>query len=300
MKKEKQISVVVPAYNREHLLPRALASIAAQTVHDFDVILVDNNSTDGTLALMERWAAEQPFDVRVLSERRQGAAAARQCGAEAARTPWLRFFDSDDVLVPDHIENILKAIEQNPEAGLIGWPIKLILSPTDCRTGDFVTEDMQYRSLMNGIMGTERWCVRRDVFTRAGGWCLEAGVWDDIELGARMLAQKPAVVKLCDAPQVDAYLQPDSITQGETAANIAAIDRALSRIEATLGPDKAHWTALKRMIVAATTPGDGGEELRRRVLAEAPSHRAVLRFAYAYTRRGGRGIARILRLLRLV
>ncbi len=300
MKAAPDLTIVMPVYNRARTLPEALASIADQTDRNFEVILVDNNSTDGSLAIMEEWAAAQPFKVRVLSEPRQGAAAARACGANAATTTWLRFFDSDDILAPDHVQRIHKAIAENPEAELIGWDIAIHSDATHFRRAVFSLADIAYGNLMHGYVSTERYCITSALYHRAGGWDPEVGVWDDIELGARIVAQNPQAVKLEGEVMVHNYVQRDSLTQNETASKIAVLDRALSRIAVTLGPERAHWVDLKRMIVASVSPGPEGRALRARVLSEADSHRAVLRLAYAYTSRGGRGIAKILRRLHLV
>lgn len=289
-----RLTLIIPVYNRASVVERTLASVEAQTARDFDIILVDNNSTDGSAAVIRRWSESTSRNVVVLKETRKGAAAARRRGAAAAAGEWLMSFDSDDVMAPGHIARILDAIERRPEADVIGWDIMLRYGAFD-RIGDFVEKNAQYRSLLNGTMGTLRYCVRRSVYEQAGGWCPEVSVWDDIELGARILALNPKIVKLKGVPMVDAYLQPDSITHGESAANYDAIERALTRIAATLGPERAHWIDLKRIIVAAKEPDeDLSKALLRRIMEGAASHRMLLRLAYVYTRHGGRGIARLL------
>ncbi|MDE6467563.1 MAG: glycosyltransferase family 2 protein [Muribaculaceae bacterium] len=289
-----RLTLVIPVYNRANVVTRTLASVEAQTARDFDIILVDNNSTDGSADVLRSWCESSSRNVRMLNESRKGAASARRCGAEAADTEWLMFFDSDDVMAPGHIARILDAIESSPDADVIGWDIMLRYGVFD-RLGDFVEKNAQYRSLLNGTMGTQRYCVRRSVYERAGGWCPEVSVWDDIELGARILDLNPKIAKLKGAPMVDVYLQPDSITHGESARNYEVIERALTRIAATLGPERAHWVNLKRIIVAAKEPDETlSKALLQRIIEGAASRRALLRFAYFYTRRGGRGIARLL------
>ncbi|MBD5233178.1 MAG: glycosyltransferase family 2 protein [Bacteroidales bacterium] len=294
------ITIIMPVYNREKTLPKALESISAQTDKDFEVVLVDNNSTDGSKALMGEWAAAQPFKVRVVEERKQGASAARARGADVATTEWLRFFDSDDELVPDHVARLRKAIAEHPDAELIGWDIAMHYSPQDIRRGVFKIDDIAFGNLMHGYLATERYAVTAHLYRRAGGWNTEVGVWDDIELGARLIEQNPKMVKIEGVLMVHNYVQADSLTQNEKASKIDILDRALNRMAETLGPDRAHWIDLKRMIVAALSPGSDGKALRDRILSEAKSHRTLLRIAYAYTSRGGRGTARILRRLRLI
>jgi GT2 family glycosyltransferase len=90
------VSVVVPAYNRERLLPRAIRSVAAQRPSPpAEIIVVDDGSTDGTAAVAER------LGVRVVTQAsNQGAAAARNAGMRAATQPWIALLDSDDEWLP--------------------------------------------------------------------------------------------------------------------------------------------------------------------------------------------------------
>ncbi len=289
------ITVVIPVYNREKLVGRTLASVSAQTARDFCVILVDNGSTDNSLDVLKQWASKQTFEVRILTEPRRGAASARQAGLEAVRTPWCMFFDSDDVMLPTHIARALSGIDENPDADVIGWNICFRAADGRENIQPFVTRDMQFRSLFNGTTGTLRYCARTSLFHVAGGWSREVGVWDDIELGARLIAQEPKVVKLDGAPTVAVYIGQDSMSCGEQASNIEVLDRALVRIGKTLGPSKTHWIELKRVLVAAKSPKADGDALMRRILVRNDSCQWLYRFAYAYTRCGGRGIARILR-----
>lgn len=100
------ISIVLPAYDAGPRLDRALASATAQTCADFEVLAVDDGSTDDTAARLRRWAATDPR-VRVLtSPENRGPAAARNLGCAAARGKWPAFLDSDDELRPDYLEQV--------------------------------------------------------------------------------------------------------------------------------------------------------------------------------------------------
>jgi glycosyltransferase involved in cell wall biosynthesis len=104
-----EISVVVPVFNRERELERALASIAAQTCPVSEVIVVDDRSTDRSIATAAAFRA--PFEVVVLRHARNaGASAARNTGLAAARGRWVAFLDSDDEWLPQKIERQMTAI----------------------------------------------------------------------------------------------------------------------------------------------------------------------------------------------
>ncbi|MCB1713751.1 MAG: glycosyltransferase family 2 protein, partial [Candidatus Competibacteraceae bacterium] len=90
------ISVIIPAHNRAHTLPRALDSVLAQTRPADEVILVDDGSTDDTAALLQ---AHYPT-VRYLHQPNQGVSAARNSGIRLARGDWIALLDSDDAWLP--------------------------------------------------------------------------------------------------------------------------------------------------------------------------------------------------------
>lgn len=292
------ITVVIPVYNRSGIVGRTLRALDEQTWQGFRVILVDNNSTDGTADMLREWADNHLGRVEVFSETRRGAAAARQRGLYAVRSEWTLFFDSDDEMLPTHMARVADAIRLYPDADIIGWDTDMMRDGAKFRTGAFADRDCQYRSLFNGTMATQRYCARTELFRRAGGWNPELSVWDDIELGARLLALNPKIIKLQGDPTVAVHLQHDSISIGETACNIHNIDKALICIAATLDPDKAHWTALKRIILAANSRGSEAEDIYRRTLisAKGPGQRMLFRFAYVWTRAGFPGAAALLRI----
>lgn len=292
------ITVVIPVYNRERIVGRTLDALDAQTSQGFKVILVDNDSTDGTDAVLRRWADCHPGRAEVLKETRRGASAARQCGLESVQTEWTLFFDSDDVMLPDHIARVAGAISRHSDANIIGWNTDMFRNGKKYRTGEFHARDCQYRSLFNGTMATQRYCARTELFRQAGGWNPELSVWDDIELGARLLSLSPKVLKLSGYPTVQCLLQPDSISNRETALNIEEIDKALGIIATTLGPEKAHWIELKRIILAANSRGPEADALLSRALESTTGHlrRLMFRGAYFWTRSGLPGAAALFRI----
>lgn len=122
MKYLPHISVVVPTYNRERLLREALDSIAAQQLPrpvGVEVVVVDDGSTDGTRAVMERLVAEHPDELIYLHQERQGPAAARNLGLHHARGRFLAFLDSDDLWLPDKLATELDLFQRHPEAEVV-------------------------------------------------------------------------------------------------------------------------------------------------------------------------------------
>jgi len=100
------LSIVIPAYNEERYIAACLNSIAAQIVKPSEVIVVDNNSTDATVATAKKY----PF-VKVLHEKRQHQVFAQATGFNDARSDILGRIDADSILPPDWVEKIIRAFE---------------------------------------------------------------------------------------------------------------------------------------------------------------------------------------------
>lgn len=289
------ISVVVPVYNRAGVVARTLDSIAAQQFESFELIVVDNGSTDGTAEAVERWRAAHigVIDMKTEVCLRKGAAAARNRGLEIACAPWVLFFDSDDTMPPEHLKFVAEAIRANADADIIGWDTVQVYRDGSRGRGAFYSTSMQMHNLFNGSMATQRWCARTDFVRACGGWNEGVKVWDDIELGARMLARKPAV----------RYIGPSGVTVYESAVSITAsgaadpalYEPALRSIEKSLGAKGRRWCRLKRALTYGLLTRDGKADCRAMMKAMKPG--PLLRAAYHYTRLGGRGAWRLCILL---
>ena len=105
------ISVVVPIYEVEAYLHECLESVAAQTVGDLEILMVDDGSTDGSAAIAREFAARDTR-FRLLSQPNGGLSKARNTGIDAAGGEYLAFLDGDDTLPPDAYELLLGALEQ--------------------------------------------------------------------------------------------------------------------------------------------------------------------------------------------
>ncbi len=113
------ISVIVPAYQAEGFLTRALDSVVAQSDTDWELIVVDDGSRDGTLALARRYAACDPARIRVLTQCNAGPAAARNCGMAAARGSYVLCLDADDALLPEAIARLRENLNRHGPVDLL-------------------------------------------------------------------------------------------------------------------------------------------------------------------------------------
>jgi glycosyltransferase involved in cell wall biosynthesis len=121
---EPRFSAVIPAHNAVATLDSAVRSVLSQTVDDFEVIIVDDGSSDDTLARAR--ALEADPRVRVVSQPNQGPAGARRTGVAHSRGVYVGFLDSDDLWMPRYLEVLGGALDADPGAGLAytdGWTL---------------------------------------------------------------------------------------------------------------------------------------------------------------------------------
>jgi len=109
-----RFSIIVPAYNAESTLAETLDAISAQRVDDWECIVVDDGSSDGTLALAQSYADADPR-FSVTSQPNQGTAGAYNTGVKSATGEFVVICSADDVLLPEHLERMSAFIEGEPE-----------------------------------------------------------------------------------------------------------------------------------------------------------------------------------------
>lgn len=206
------ISIVVPYHNRSATLERCLYSLVNQTVLPQRIIVVDNGSTDDSHALVDRFIAESLVDVEWLHfvESVHGAATARNAGLAQVVTPYVTFFDSDDEMSKTFLSDAVKAISQQPcdlvvASTTMRWPngqerIRPLLSPLTLA-----------KHIVYSAINTQCFVVRTDYLRQIGAWDTTLPLWNDYELGARLLAHQPTIAYLRNAYHV-LYQHDDSIT----------------------------------------------------------------------------------------
>ncbi len=113
------VSIIVPTYDRAALLPRALDSIIAQTFDDWEIVLVDDGSTDETDSLAWDYASRLGPRFNYIRQSNAGSSAARNRGIDAGRGRFVAFLDSDDEFLPDKLERQMKLFELRPDLGFV-------------------------------------------------------------------------------------------------------------------------------------------------------------------------------------
>lgn len=112
------ISIIVPTYNRAHILPMCLDSLVRQSYskNKYEIIIVDNNSKDNTYYVVKRYIDKyRAISIKYLFEEKQGAGFARNIGAKSAKFEILSFTDDDAILCKDWLKEISNCFKSNPE-----------------------------------------------------------------------------------------------------------------------------------------------------------------------------------------
>lgn len=112
------ISVIVPVYNSVKSLRHCVQAIENQTYPNWELILVDDGSSDGSAELCDKLAAENA-GIQVIHKPNGGVSSARNAGIDAAKGEYITFCDSDDYLEPDYLENLVHTAKSNPDCGHI-------------------------------------------------------------------------------------------------------------------------------------------------------------------------------------
>jgi glycosyltransferase involved in cell wall biosynthesis len=208
-----KVSVVIPTYNRARLLQECLESVMSQSFNDFEIIIVDDGSTDNTSELVKK------YPVKYVYQENQGAHAARNRGIALSKSEYIAFIDSDDIMLKDALKMGVEILDRHPEAGFSygqGYIMdeeekisKLLKAPwknAGVRPG---TEEIGELILGNHI--TSHTVVRHRCLDEVGGYNPDFKIGSmDYELWVR-LAKKYAVAYL-SAPVMKYRMHRDTIT----------------------------------------------------------------------------------------
>ena len=113
------VTIILPTFNRARFLPEAFASIDAQTFRDWELIVVDDGSTDDTEAVVRAWSDRIDRHLHYVKQENRGAYGARNTGLDHATGEYVAFFDSDDLWLPHHLARCVEALTRSAEVDWI-------------------------------------------------------------------------------------------------------------------------------------------------------------------------------------
>ena len=201
------VSVLMPCYNASKTLLEALDSLSRQTFPNFEVIAVDDGSTDATQKILQEWAARDKR-LHVISRPHQGLIAALKAGLDACNTPYVARMDADDRSYPERLSRQVAYLEAHPEVSVVGclvegfperqvrpgfriyidW-LNSLLSDKDIRREIFIESPLPHPGVT----------FRRQVILQVGGyqecvWAEDYDLWLRLYLAGARFAKLPEIL----------------------------------------------------------------------------------------------------------
>jgi len=190
-----KISIIIPCYNSAKFVSRAIESVIDQTFQDWEILLVNNNSTDNTQEVLEKYAHLYPQKIRVFQESKKGAPLARNKGLTEAKGDWVQFLDADDEILPDKLMGQYElAINKGVSivAGL--YTMIGISNNTYVNTTRGLGDDDLWVALVKSNLGiTSANLFNKDLLVKVGGWDENLIASQEYDLMFRMLKHSDAV-----------------------------------------------------------------------------------------------------------
>lgn len=185
------VSVIIPTYNRAAWVKEAVASVLAQTFQDYELMVVDDGSTDHTFEALA--AVDGHLDVLRL-EQRQGVSAARNRGAARAQGEWLAFLDSDDLWLPEKLARQMEYLRSHPDCAIcqteeiwIRNGVRVNPPQTHRKAGG----DIFLPSLARCMVSPSAVVLRRRLFEDLGGFDETLPAAEDYDLWLRVAWRQP-------------------------------------------------------------------------------------------------------------
>ena len=189
-------SVVIPLYNKRNYILRAVHSVISQSIGDFELMVVDDGSSDGSADLLE--AKIHDPRLQVIRQANKGGAGgqARNTGMAQARGTWFAFLDADDIWLSNHLEELSRVIRH------VGRPALISTRPREMPDGSPAEPDLRAESSITeldyftasgrqiGLNNCSSSAIHREIFDRIGGFAHHAA-GEDLEYWARIALQYP-------------------------------------------------------------------------------------------------------------
>ncbi len=219
------VTVVIPAYNSARYIGEALESVRAQSMHDFEVIVVDDGSTDRTVEVARD--AARGLAVQVLEQRNSGPGAARNAGIRAAAGRYCAFLDADDLMLPDRLAEQTRLLDADAQLGLVHTDLMTFdergtIHGSRRAFSDPCGGQILDRLLLGNFITTSTVMAPRAVLLKAGLFGLERRVSEDFELWLRIAAEWP--VGYIERALIRYRYTPGSLSGDKLFAARAALD----------------------------------------------------------------------------
>ena len=249
-----KFSVVIPLYNKEKYIRQAIESILAQSFRDFEILIIDDGSTDESLKI----ATEFNESIRVIKhDRNRGLSAARNTGIREAKGDFVVFLDADDYWKPEFLEAIARLTKQFAQASLFATAYeevypnhtikpKVMLNHVT-ENQDILITDYFVRNLGQPLYNHSSLAVRRSFFEQIGGYDQSLTFSEDVEFGVRANLASP--LAFCTKPLscYRAWAENQITNNGIRTKVIPKLD---GFVESEARPDLKKYLDFERYVLA--------------------------------------------------
>ena len=226
-----KVSIILPSFNRAYLLPRAIKSILNQTFQDFELIIVDDGSSDNTEEVLNSFKDKRIIYIR--HDRNKGASAARNTGLKVASGEYIAFQDSDDEWIPDKLEKQIKVFEAAPsEVGVVYTSFWKYLNNNEKiyipNPKIKLKEKYIFKELLkHNFIGLPTAIIRKECFEKVGRFDEELSCLEDWDLFIRI--SRYYQFMFIDEPLLLSYYTPGSVNEQEGNIKVNALRLILQK-----------------------------------------------------------------------
>ncbi len=190
-----KVSVIIPTYNRAHMITEAIDSVLNQTFKDFELIIVDNYSSDNTESVVKSYADER---IRYFKNQNNGLVSInRNYGIQKSGGEYTAFLDDDDLWLPEKLEKQVELLDSSKELGLVYSDSYVVDSNGDLRENTFFYDMKPFRGnafnelLQGNFIPTLTVAIRREVLDKVGVFNPGYKICQDYDLWLRIAEYYP-------------------------------------------------------------------------------------------------------------
>ena len=216
-------SVVIPLYNKADTITRAVRSVAAQTFNNWELIVVNDGSTDDSLSIVRRLA--QAIPMRIIDKPNAGVSSARNAGAAAATGRYIALLDGDDIWLPNHLELLSEAIGTHPDVKFFGTGYERVSGGYVYYTipwGGCCVKNVYSAFQYGQPINSSTVAVEKAAWDRLGGFSERYVFYEDYEFFFRL----GLYTKCCVIRKISARYMDDALVQAtETKRDVSRMTR---------------------------------------------------------------------------
>ncbi|TDE04551.1 glycosyltransferase family 2 protein [Flavobacterium hiemivividum] len=194
-----KFSIVIPLYNKEKSISRAVNSVLTQSYKDFELIIVNDGSSDNSLTVVENIKDGR---IKVVNKTNEGVSSARNVGIDIALFEWILFLDGDDYWKSNHLETILELLQKYPDADMYST----LISENSDKGINYIAnsladgfegyiDDYFIHAPYGTIFHSSSVCISKEALMNVGGFDTNLKHGEDLDMWFRIMINKKGVVK---------------------------------------------------------------------------------------------------------